>query len=484
MAAECERQPGPETPPGQDVLVATEPQDGLVGRAAQFDHNRTAGVRSDAALPDDDPPAASDVPVGVWARTRVSLAVAAGRVAGALSRRLGVGEGAVIGGRVALMLAPRTLAGLAAGHRTVLVSGTNGKTTTAHLVAAALRAHGAVVAHNETGANMADGAVAAFIARPDASFAVLEVDERHLPRVAAAVAPAVVVLLNLSRDQLDRNAEVTAVSAGIRDALLGGPRTVVVANADDPHVAAAAWDLPEVRWVAGGASRIGDPSSCPGCGAPLQVGEDGWSCPSCGLVRPSMDWRSSGQDVVTPAGRRIPLRLQLPGDFNRRNALMAVAAAAELGVPADVAVRAFADVPSVAHRYAHVRHGRHRLTLLLAKNPAGWREILPLLHDAPARLLVVNAREADGRDTSWLWDVPFEELGPAPTTASGLAAADLGLRLTYAGIEHATEPDPLAALATLPPGDVTVAANYTAFAALWSRLRDGRDHHDGEGPGE
>jgi UDP-N-acetylmuramyl tripeptide synthase len=110
------------------------------------------------------------------------------------------------------------------------------------------------------------------------------------------------------------------------------------------------------------------------------------------------------------------------------------------------------------------------LHLLLAKNPAGWAETLPLLKDYPALLLVINAREADGRDTSWLWDVPFEGLAPRPTVVSGDRAPDIGLRLSYAAVEHQTVHDPLAGLELLPPGEVVVVANYTAFADLWRRL--------------
>jgi UDP-N-acetylmuramyl tripeptide synthase len=110
------------------------------------------------------------------------------------------------------------------------------------------------------------------------------------------------------------------------------------------------------------------------------------------------------------------------------------------------------------------------LRLLLAKNPAGWSELMPLLAQAPAVLLVINAQEADGRDTSWLWDVPFEQLAVPCVVASGERAADVGLRLSYAGIEHVTEPDPLTALERMPSGEVQVVANYTAFLGLRRRL--------------
>jgi UDP-N-acetylmuramyl tripeptide synthase len=167
--------------------------------------------------------------------------------------------------------------------------------------------------------------------------------------------------------------------------------------------------------------------------------------------------------------------VRLPGTYNQGNALMALAAASALGVTAEAAAAAIAQVRTVAHRYAVCQYGAQRLTLLLAKNPAGWRETLPLAQDADGLLLAVNAREADGRDTSWLWDVPFEELPQRPVVAAGEAAADVALRLAYADISHQAAADPVQALRLLPPGDIAVVANYTAFAELWHRLdRDGR----------
>ena len=382
---------------------------------------------------------------------RATLAIAAGGFAGRLSRRLGLGDGSVIGGRVALAVDPCALSRLAANRLVVLVCGTNGKTTTAHLLAAALRTRGPV-AHNATGANMADGAVAALMARPAARWAVLEVDELHLERVFDAVRPDVLLLLNFTRDQLDRVAEVAAVAARATAALARHPGTVVVANADDPVVVRAvrATDVPAV-WVAAGAHWQADTG-------PWQP--DGHPAPL---------WTLRGDDVVGPCGQ-TPLKLRLPGPFNRGNAALALAAADVLGVPMDEAAAAVSAVDSVAGRYAVARHHHHVLHLLLAKNPAGWAEVVPLLEEARSLLLVVNAREADGRDTSWLWDVPFEELPVRPTVVSGERASDLGLRLSYADRAHRTEPDPLRGLRHLPPGAVHVVANYTAFRRLIRRL--------------
>ena len=398
-------------------------------------------------------------------------AVRAGRAASTFSRHLGLGAGAMIGGRVTLALAPSALVGLSAGRQVVLVSGTNGKTTTAHLLATALRTEGPV-AHNATGANMTDGAVAALMADPDAPVAVLEVDELHLAAVADAVGPAAVVVLNLTRDQLDRSSEVRSVATAVGSALAAHPDTVVVANADDPMVVWAVGAAKQVVWVATGSRWTDDASACPRCGRTVHRSHDGtgWRC-GCGLTRPSPHWTAGNASAETD-GRVIPVPLQLPGAFNVGNAVTAIAAATALGLDPCKAAATMSTTSQVAGRYAVMNHRGRQARMLLAKNPAGWAETLHLLGDHPL-LLAVNAREADGRDTSWLWDVPFENLRSRHVVASGERAADLGVRLTYAGIDHTTVTDPIAALEILPLGPVDVAANYTAFHRIRQRLDAG-----------
>jgi lipid II isoglutaminyl synthase (glutamine-hydrolysing) len=403
-----------------------------------------------------------------WTRA----AVAAGRTCSSLSRRLGSGEGAIIGGRVTALLAPGALARLSRGRRVVLVSGTNGKTTTSHLLAAALRESGAV-AHNNTGANMADGALVALCADQDAPTAVLEVDELHLASVAAQVRPAVIVLLNLSRDQLDRGSEVRAVRDKVASALRAHPDATVVANADDPLVVAAARAARTVVWVSTGVHWNGDSLSCPDCGASTLggpcTGSAGRSPCGDAPAAPRPRWALAGS-LLYADDRSVELRIGLPGRFNLANTAMAVAAAEQLGVAPDRAAEAMTALTTVAGRYASFRYGAHRVRLLLAKNPAGWTEALDLLDPARPVLLAVNAREADGRDTSWLWDVPFEELRSRDVVTSGERAADLSLRLTYAEVHHHLVADPLAGLRMLPAGGVDVVANYTAFQRLRALL--------------
>jgi len=196
---------------------------------------------------------------------RSSAAIAAVTVVNRLSRALGQGSGTVAGGRAGLLVDPGLLATLAAGRRVALVTGTNGKTTTTRLLAAALAGPEGddPPVSNDTGANMPAGHVAALAGAPDARVAVLEVDEGYLGRLITEAAPDVVVLLNLSRDQLDRIAEVRMLVdrwrtslAGLARPTPGGGGTVVVANADDPMVAFAAAAAPEVCWV--GAGQVWD----------------------------------------------------------------------------------------------------------------------------------------------------------------------------------------------------------------------------------
>lgn len=406
--------------------------------------------------------------MGWWARA----AVQAGLATAGLSRRLGLGAGSIIGGRVTLALDRHALQRLAAGRRVVLVSGTNGKTTTSHLVTAAVRTVGQV-AHNAGGSNMADGAVAALADALDAPYAVIEVDELHLAAVAEAVDPAVVILLNLTRDQLDRATEVGMIARVIGQALTQHPRTVVVANADDPMVVSAATLAARSVWVAAGACWLGDATTCPRCGRTLTFADSGWAC-SCGLARPTPDWWiHEGKACTVDAA--FPLDIGLPGQVNLSNSAMALAAAEAVGVPADRAASALGEVTEVAGRYAVVRRGSQDLRLLLAKNPAGWAGMSSILTEPRPLLVIINAREADGRDTSWLWDVCFEQFSDRPVVASGERAADLGLRLSYAGLDHQTVADPLAALTTMPAGKLDVVANYTAFHQLRGRLRRERE---------
>jgi len=269
--------------------------------------------------------------------TRFAVARRLGSAAAALSRLTGSGGGTTIGGRVMLAVDPFALRRAAAGRRLILVSGTNGKSTTRTLLTAALRTRGAVVS-NEGGANMPAGLTAALAADPNAEVGVLEVDEPYLPAVITATRPAAVVLLNISRDQLDRYAEVRRLAGGWREALGRPSAPHVIANADDPLIAWAAGTARSVTWVSVGLRWRSDATVCPACGGLIHFGPADWRC-DCGWRRPQPQWRLEEDVLLDPADRRHHLVLQLPGAVNRGNAAMAAVAAATLGV----------SVPSALH---------------------------------------------------------------------------------------------------------------------------------------
>ncbi len=404
---------------------------------------------------------------------RGRLALAAGASARWASRVSGRGAGAMIGGLIAMTLDRSILRQLGAGRRTAIVTGTNGKSTTTRMLAAALGDLGAVATNSE-GANMDAGLVAALAADRTAQLAALEVDEMHVPHVADAVSPAVVVLLNLSRDQLDRVGEINAVERALRTGLARHPQTVVVANCDDVLMTSAAYDSPNVVWVAARAGWSADSVSCPRSGEVIDRHEDHWRSTGSEFSRPTPQWWFDDDSLYGPDGLVLPMRLALPGTVNRGNAAQAVAAAVALGADPAKAVAAVSAVDEVAGRYRSVQVGDHTVRMLLAKNPAGWQEALAMVDKHAAGVVIaVNGQVPDGEDLSWLWDVRFEHFEGVPVVAAGERGTDLAVRLGYAGVQHTLVHDTLAAIASCPPGPVEVVANYTAFLQLQRRLGDG-----------
>jgi UDP-N-acetylmuramyl tripeptide synthase len=437
------------------------------------------------------------------ARLATTVAGAAGRV----SRLSGRGDGSVIGGVVGLRMEPDLLRLLAADRQIVLVTGTNGKTTTTRLITAALGAIGQEVASNAFGANMEAGLISALGRAPDAPFGVLEVDERHLPAIMRATRPRVIALLNLSRDQMDRAAEIWLVARRWREALAGAPGCHVVANADDPLIAWAAGTAQRVTWVAAG-QRWHEDSWCgPECGSHLRRDDLGWRCGECGFARPATRWvlddeapdlrKGAGvigsadvrggagvigsadvrggagviSTVVDSGGRVRELSLTLPGRANRSNAVIALAVAELFGVDMDQALPLLRQVTSVAGRYTQIERGGRMLRLLLAKNPAGWLEAFDVLAPPPTPvLLAVNAQGPDGKDTSWLWDVDYRVLRGRPVLVTGERRLDLAVRLEADQVAFELVGSVDEAVDLVPPGGLDVIGNYTAFQQIRTTL--------------
>jgi len=394
----------------------------------------------------------------------------AARAVGAASRASGRGGGTTLPGRMLLRMEPRAIARLGArlDRGATLVSATNGKTTTAGMLAALLAADGRRPVHNRAGSNMTWGIATALLDQRGHE-GLFEVDEAWLPRVARELEPRLVVLGNLFRDQLDRYGETEALADRWAESVAErSGRTGFALNADDPLVA-------DLGREAGGGRREGvvyfgiddaaqalpelqhafDARHCRRCGSPYAyarafVGHLGhYSCPGCGASRPAPDvaatrielhgMSGSSLSLRTPAGE-LQIELPLPGLYNAYNALAAVTAALELGVPAERIGPALASMRGAFGRVETLAIGAKRLSVLLVKNPAGANEVLRTLRleaeERPLDLwIALNDRIADGRDVSWIWDADFELLAGVVrrVTCAGTRAPEIALRLKYAG---------------------------------------------------
>ena len=412
-------------------------------------------------------PISPDLPHRVWR----SAAIGAGNLAAWASRAAGRGSGASIRGQVLSKIYPKAFAELVSGRRIAAISGTNGKTTTTHMLTAALRAsvddpHEVVT--NADGANLREGIASALSQHVAAPIAVLETDEQVVPDMIRLGHPEVLVMLNFSRDQLDRHHEIKALGKKWRDALkaAGDKGPVVVANLHDPLVTWAGEAAHRTIWVDMGIGWTQDAALCPGCGTVLRYdADDGWSCPGCGLAQHAPDYRVDEERITGPDGDQWPLRLSVPGRFNRGNATCALAAAVVMGVEPSTALRAMSTVKAPAGRFSTGHFGDTTARLLLAKNPAGWAESLLVMNSDPV-ILAIDSAIADGTDVSWLWDVDYEQLAGRHVVCTGPRAQDLAVRLSYAGVEHSIVPSLSEALHAHYDGTVDVLATYTAFLNL------------------
>jgi lipid II isoglutaminyl synthase (glutamine-hydrolysing) len=398
--------------------------------------------------------------------------VAAARAIGVSSRRSGRGGGTTLPGRFLLRIAPDAIGRLGAAltrSRTIL-SATNGKTTTAGMLASALHAAGRDPVHNRAGSNMAWG-VATALLDGDGDEGLFEVDEAWLPRVADELAPTLLVLGNLFRDQLDRYGELERLADEWATVVAEREgRTGLVLNADDPLIADLGRDRELRRREGVTFFGIEDPAQavpelqhafdakhCRRCGAPYRyerafVGHLGhYSCPNCGADRPAPDVHATDIELQGISGSRFRVRtasgelrieLPLPGLYNVYNALAAIAAAERLGVAGDQIRAGLESVRAAFGRVETIAIGERSLAILLIKNPAGANEVLRTLRLEAGRSggeldlwLALNDRIADGRDVSWIWDADFELLVDVAERVhcTGTRAAEMALRLKYAG---------------------------------------------------
>ncbi len=437
------------------------------------------------------------------------------KAVGSLSRASGRGGGTTLPGRMLVRMAPDAIERLAADldRGSIVVSSTNGKTTTAGMIAGILGAAGRRPVHNRAGSNMHWG-VATALLEQSGDEGLFELDEAWLPRVAPTLRPRLLVLGNLFRDQLDRYGELERLADEWAELVASLEGTCEFAlNADDPLIADLGRDhelrrrpgvtyfgiedksqaLPELQ-------HAHDAKHCRRCGAPYRyerafVGHLGhYLCPNCHADRPTPDIAAteielhgiSGSSVLitTPEGD-LRVELPLPGLYNVYNALAAVAAGLRSGVSLDQVRQGLESMRAVFGRVETIEVSGKPVSILLIKNPAGANEVLRTLtlesdNGGIDLWLALNDRIADGRDVSWIWDADFELLAGSVrrVVCAGTRAPEMALRLKYAGWpESAIEViDPiegsLDAAVSAAPDRLFALPTYTALLELRTLLAD------------
>jgi UDP-N-acetylmuramyl tripeptide synthase len=394
---------------------------------------------------------------------RARVAVLAGRAVAFAIRVTRQGRATNLPGKVALAIAPDLISALAARFPSgvVLVSGTNGKTTTTAMISSVLSRE-MVVCTNTGGANLVAGVATALLQAPrDAEIGVFEVDEAALPLIAWQHQPRVLVLLNLFRDQLDRHGELQSLANKWRtmlEAFVEG-ETSLVLNADDSLVASLSNDatffgLDDPGVGTAVLADSADSTFCETCKNRLfftsiymaHLGE--WRCEVCAEGRPNLDVAGSDVELmglggsscnVQEEGRSQGLRLGLPGLYNIYNGLAAIAAATSIGMPLADSVQTLETFSAAFGRFEQIQISGKSGYLILMKNPVGANEILRTISQDLAGavlVLVLNDVIADGRDVSWIWDVDFEDVVTkcASVICSGTRANEMAVRMQYADV--------------------------------------------------
>lgn len=455
---------------------------------------------------------------------RVSRAkIALARAAGSASRLSGRGGGTSLPGMMLLRLDRRAIGRMAPdlADGSVVISATNGKTTTAALLASVLEHSGADVVHNHAGANLPTGVATALLdaihgGRVRGDVGLFEVDEAWVPEVVGQLEPRVLVLMNLFRDQLDRYGE-TAVLAELWNQLVAElpAATTLVVNADDPQLGHLGNERPGtlrfgIEDTAAAESQLRHAAHakfCPRCGNELswsavQLGHLGdYHCPNCDFRRPepeiavervAVDGMAGSDISVRTPGGAVDLRLPIPGLYNVYNAAAAIAAATAISVPQEAIGAGLTAAQAVFGRVERIETPAGPVSLLLIKNPVGANEVMRTITQAATRFDVwigLNDQIADGRDVSWIWDADFELLAGRVerVTCAGIRAEEIALRLVHAGversaitIEHAVERsfDEAVAAAATAGRPIFALPTYTALLELRAAISQRGDAPD------
>ncbi len=456
-------------------------------------------------------------PLNLARSLQLTSAIAVARLSRDSSRLLHRGAGTTIPGVLGRRVAPSGLRDLTASFPmgTVLVAGTNGKTTTARLLASMLRADHKVPIHNQAGANMLSGVTgavltnASMLGKARGDIGLFETDEASLVAILREVRPRAALVLNVFRDQLDRYGEIDQLTAawvrGIRDS---GWTGTLVLNADDPGLVPLSEDAGvPVMWFGACASAsvsdgslAADSTHCR-CGQPLayahilygHVGQ--WHCDACGRKRADpqveatqvrLDAARSSAFTLRLPSQLLQIEFPLPGLYNVENAAAASALAVLLGLPSAAIQAGLQGASPAFGRSEIIQTPSGPIALWLVKNPTGFNQALHTALRGPephAVMIAVNDRPADGQDVSWLWDTDFEALATRLTAirslvCSGSRAYDMALRLKYAGVPtdriavrlDLEEAFALVLAEARPGGTVSAFTTYTALLELRDKL--------------
>ena len=445
---------------------------------------------------------------------RLTAAILASKTLKRVIRIFGKG-GTAAPGLLAEYIDPLTLKKLSSAYEsTVIVTGTNGKTTTSRLFGSLLETAAIPFIHNRSGSNLLRGIIGTLtdnvsLGKNKRKVALLEVDETTLPYVISQTNPKIIVFNNLFRDQLDRYGEVEKIrKIWLRSLSNLDSSSVVVLNSDDHSVAHLATEtkakvvyfgIEDKAASIGNLPHASDFTSCIVCSSDLEYGSvymahlGKYACNSCGLKRPSPDIYAEKiylhaaegfvADIVTPRGK-LQVKLNLPGIYNVYNSLAAISAGLVFGLDLKTIKTGLESAKPAFGRTEKIEIGGKTIFLGLVKNPAGFNEILRTLFKENSKkyvLIAINDKLADGRDVSWLWDVDFEFFIRKITKlwVSGIRAKDMALRLKYTGLDVPTKVEQNLersleeAVDMLPEGETLyILPTYTAMLEIKKNLAD------------
>lgn len=374
--------------------------------------------------------------------------ITAGKLLANGIQRFNLGNGSTWPGHIALKANKQFLNQVlqSSSIKTILVAGTNGKTTTTTLIKEALEANGKTVIQNESGANLLNGIAATLLTNTNAAgkltqdYALFEVDENALPLLLKEMKPDYLLLLNLFRDQLDRYGEIDSITSKWQKSLQELPeKTKVILNADDPQIAWLGlatkrkntfyFGLQSAQFGNEKLQHAADSVSCPKCSAKLvfeklafsHLGE--WHCKKCGLKRPDVPQKSY---AIYP----------LSGLYNKYNILAARKVLKLVGLTEEQTNEAFINFKPAFGRQEVVEYKGKLMQLFLSKNPTSFNQSYTTIQELGGKtlLVVLNDRIPDGRDVSWIWDVDLPNIhGFKHILVAGDRVYDMALRLKYEG---------------------------------------------------